>query len=73
MILAPYFTAQRVFKSDDGWTFTIEWWSGDVDYLNVPPNGRAQGKTYSTPRQATSAMLMKLEGILRSVTIARPS
>lgn len=70
MITAPYFTTQRVFQSDEGWTFAIEWWSGNVDYHNAPPTGRADGRAYKTPQQASVAMIRKLESIVRGARSA---
>ena len=70
MIKPPYFTAQRVFPSDNGFSYRIQIWQGDVDYLHEPPNITDESKkVYKTGVTATRAMLARLTTILTELPV----
>ena len=65
MIKAPYFAGTRVFQSDNGFSYRLQIWVGDVDYLHAPPTLSDEStKTYKTSQTATRAMLARLTAIL---------
>lgn len=55
MIIAPFKITTRVFQSDDGWSYQIQWWTGPVYTSGEPTGSMESTKAYRTAATAWKA------------------